>query len=60
MAQDRIIVQDVAKLKRHLALKIARAYRTVSHEAAILVRLASFGIIADRHRRFYLRKRELI
>lgn len=55
----RIIMRDVAKLQRHLALRVFREYRTVSHEAAaILAKIMLFGITADR--RIYLRRHEIL
>ncbi|XP_018337475.1 PREDICTED: uncharacterized protein LOC108745679 [Trachymyrmex septentrionalis] len=61
VANDRGILRDVRRLQRQLALRIIRGYRTVSHEAAsVLSGMVPFDIVADRLRRSYLRRRDII
>ncbi|XP_018346308.1 PREDICTED: uncharacterized protein LOC108750929 [Trachymyrmex septentrionalis] len=61
VANDRGILRDVQRLQRQLALRIIRGYRTVSHEAAsVLSGMVPFDIVADRLRRSYLRRRDII
>ncbi|XP_018347845.1 PREDICTED: uncharacterized protein LOC108751870 [Trachymyrmex septentrionalis] len=61
VASDRGILRDVRRLQRQLALRIIRGYRTVSHEAAsVLSGMVPFDIVANRLRRSYLRRRDVI
>lgn len=61
VARDRWIPNKVRKLQRQLALRTVRGYRTISHDAAaILARMVPFNLEADRLRRSYLRRRQVI
>ncbi|XP_018365735.1 PREDICTED: uncharacterized protein LOC108762959 [Trachymyrmex cornetzi] len=60
-AVDRGIVKGVERLQRQLALRVIRGYRTISGvAAAILSGMVPFDLAADRLRRSYLRRREII
>ncbi|XP_018372872.1 PREDICTED: uncharacterized protein LOC108767457 [Trachymyrmex cornetzi] len=61
VARNRETLGSVRKLQRQLALRVIRGYRTVSHEAAaILSGMIPFDLAADRIRRAYLRRRDII
>ncbi|XP_018368778.1 PREDICTED: uncharacterized protein LOC108764874 [Trachymyrmex cornetzi] len=61
IARNRKVLGSVRKLQRQLALRVIRGYRTVSHDAAaILAGMIPFDLAADRIRRAYLRKRDII
>ena len=58
---NRKIVKEVDKLLRQLALRVIRGYRTVSYDAgAILSGMVPFELAADRLRRSYIKRREII
>ncbi|XP_018377265.1 PREDICTED: uncharacterized protein LOC108770269 [Trachymyrmex cornetzi] len=60
-AEDRGIRGAVRKLQRQLTLRVIRGYRTISGEAAaILSGMVPFDLAANRLRRSYLRRREII
>ncbi|XP_018359743.1 PREDICTED: uncharacterized protein LOC108758987 [Trachymyrmex cornetzi] len=60
-AADRTIVREVQKLQRQLALRVIRGYRTISGvAAAIFSGMVPFDLAADRLRRSYLRRRDII
>ncbi|XP_018362901.1 PREDICTED: uncharacterized protein LOC108761062 [Trachymyrmex cornetzi] len=61
VARDREIIGRVRKLQRQLALRVIRGYRTISHDAAaILSGMVPFDLAANRIRRSYLRRRDII
>ncbi|XP_018311666.1 uncharacterized protein [Mycetomoellerius zeteki] len=61
VARDRSIIRDVGRLERQLALRVTRAYRTISYDAAALLsRIVPIVYNSNRHRRAYLRRRAII
>ncbi|XP_018361407.1 PREDICTED: uncharacterized protein LOC108760110 [Trachymyrmex cornetzi] len=61
VARDRVMVGSVRKLQRQLALRVIRGYRTISHDAAAIISgMVPFDLVADRIRRSYLRRRDIL
>ncbi|XP_018364346.1 PREDICTED: uncharacterized protein LOC108762041 [Trachymyrmex cornetzi] len=61
VARNRDIIGSVRKLQRQLALRTIRGYRTISHDAAaILSGMVPFDLAADRIRRSYIRRRDIL
>ncbi|XP_018377963.1 PREDICTED: uncharacterized protein LOC108770756 [Trachymyrmex cornetzi] len=61
VAGDRGILNGVRKLQRQLALRTIRGYRTISHDAAaILAGMVPFDLAANRIKRSYIRRRDIL